>query len=79
MSNVTNAATKAVVGGSGATVATSEPSEYVSYFDRVYDVGLFLISGDDAARVIGAGVGLLVAFNIVYTIVKDYKSKSEWK
>lgn len=71
-SHTTAAAGKAVVGGGAITVGVSHPSDYVSYFDRIYDLGLFMISGDDAARLVAMAVGVLVAINIIVTAIRDY-------
>ena len=78
MQHVSNLAGKSVAGGAGAVAAVTEPSKYISYFDRVYDIG-FLISGDDISRVIGMVVGVLVATNILYTLVKDFRERRERK
>lgn len=65
------AAGKAIIGGGAVTVGVSQPSDYVSYFDRVYDLGWFMISGDDVARGVAVLVGVLVACNIVYSAVSE--------
>ena len=75
--HVTNLAGKTVVGGGSAIAAVTSPSEYVSFFDRVYDWGGVLISGDDISRIIGMVVGILVGINIVYTIVKDVRERAK--
>ena len=74
MTNATNALGKGAIGGAGAMTGMIEPSDYVSYFDRVYDIGI-LISGDDIARFIGVMVGVLVGCNIIYNVVKDHKAR----
>ena len=77
-SNATDAIAKGAIGGAGAATAMSKPSEYVSFFDRIYDTGLFLISGDDIARMLGLGISLLVATNILYNIGVDiWKRKNK--
>ena len=53
------------------------PSEYVSYFDRIYDFLLFEISGDDISRLVGMFVGVCVCLNIIYNVVKDKRSKDK--
>ena len=70
---------KAGVAVGGVAVGVSEPSDYVSYFDRIYDFYFFVISGDDLARMIGIGVGLLAASNIIYNITKDVIKRGQRK
>lgn len=75
--HVSNLVGKTVVGGGSAVAAVTTPSEYVSFFDRVYELGGFLISGDDLSRIIGMVVGILVGCNIVYTITKDVRGRGK--
>lgn len=75
MQHVTQATGKAALGGSGAIAAVTNPSEYISYFDRVYDLGVFQISGDDISRTVGVIVGVLVGSNIIYNIIKDLRKR----
>ena len=79
--HLTTLAGKTAAGSGGAIAAVTTPSdftgEYVSFFDRVYDWGWFLISGDDVSRFIGIAVGVLVAINIIYTIVKDVRERGK--
>lgn len=75
MQHASNAMGKAAIGGSGAIAAVTTPSDYVSVFDRVYDLGWFRISGDDISQLVGITVSVLVSINIVYTICKDQKQR----
>lgn len=75
MHHANDAIVKGAVGLTGAVTAQTNPSNYVSYFDRVYDIFGFVISGDDAARLVGMLVGMLVAANIFYNVVKDYRER----
>ena len=75
--HLSSLAGKTAVGSGGAIAAVTTPSEYVSFFDRVYEVGSFLISGDDLSRIIGLVVGILVGINIVYTIAKDIRERGK--
>jgi hypothetical protein len=73
MSYVTGATAKGSVGGAGLGVALIEPTTYTSVFDRVYDMGLFTISGNDASRIAGGIVAVIIAANIIYGWYKDYR------
>jgi hypothetical protein len=73
--NTSDAVSTGIVGGVGILAATITPSEYVSYFDRVYDVGLFLVSGDDIARLLGLSISVLVGANIIFNVCKDWKER----
>jgi len=73
--NASDAVSTGVVGGVGILAATIVPSEYISYFDRIYDIGLFLISGDDIARVLGLLISALVGINIIFNVHKDWKER----
>lgn len=75
--HLSNMAAKTAVGGGSAIAAVTTPSDYVSFFDRVYELGGFLISGDDIARAIGLVVCTLVGCNIVYTIIKDVRERGK--
>lgn len=79
MQHATEATAKAVVAGGGVGVAVSDPSDYVSYFDRIYDFYFFQINGDDFARIVGMVVGIVVGLNIIYNIVKDIYERNEKK
>lgn len=71
MSLTESAINKGLVGGTGAVTVITPPSNYISFFDRVYDLGFLVISGDDIARILAAIVSLIVATNIIYGVTKD--------
>ncbi len=79
MSSITDATAKAAIGGSGAVTGAGmmTPSEYVSFFDRIYDLGVVVISGDDISRIVGVLVGVAVASNIIYNVVKDVRKRAD--
>lgn len=68
-----------LVGASGVYISINRPSiitsNYVSYFDRIYDVFGIAISGDDGARLFGMAISLIVATNIIYNIFKDVRQR----
>lgn len=76
MRHVVEATAKGGVGAAGLGVANSEPSAYISVFDRVYDLWFFSISGNDASRIAGGVVATIIALNIIYNWYKDYRNRN---
>ena len=69
---------KGAIGGAAIAAAMVQPDEYVSYFDRIYDIaGLFLISGGDAVRFVGLLLSLCLVLNVIYGWVKDLRGKDD--
>lgn len=76
--NLTESAiNKGLIGGTGAITVITPPSNYISFFDKIYDVGIIVISGDDIARILAAIVSLIVATNIIYGVSKDIISRNK--
>ncbi len=73
--HVGEAVGKGTVGIVAVVAAATIPSNYVSFFDRVYDWGWVLISGNDIARMLGVFVSFLVAVNIIYTVFRSILEK----